>query len=284
MQKISNITSTATSDGLFTNGSVASGVSPTILDAGWFNTVQNELVNIVQSAGLTLDPTNDAQVLAAIKSMFNSGRLLGVKIFTSSGSYTPSAGTSSIIVEAVGGGGGGGGGYSTSSGQSAVGGGGGAGGYGKARFTSGFSSVAVTIGAGGTGGAPNSSTAGSTGGTTSFGSLLVCGGGGGGTFCSNWASPIHTSSAPSGTVSGANICSYSASAGPAGYYANNGWLSGGGASSPFGRGGIQVGSTQVGAAATGYGSGGGGASVSSANSGVAGGAGSAGMVIVWEYA
>lgn len=70
MQKISSITATATPDGLFTNGSVASGVSPTILDAAWFNTIQNELVALVLAGGLTLDPKNDAQVLAALKKLF----------------------------------------------------------------------------------------------------------------------------------------------------------------------------------------------------------------------
>lgn len=70
MQKISSITATATPDGQFTNGSVATGVSPTILDAGWFNTIQNELVNVVLGAGLSLDPQNDAQVLAALKKLF----------------------------------------------------------------------------------------------------------------------------------------------------------------------------------------------------------------------
>lgn len=76
MQKIGNITATATSDGLFTNGSVASGVSPTILDAAWFNTIQNELVAIVLAGGLTLDPANDAQVLAAINKLLAAKALL----------------------------------------------------------------------------------------------------------------------------------------------------------------------------------------------------------------
>lgn len=70
MQKISNVTATATPDGLFTNGSVATGVSPTILDAGWFNTIQNELVAVVLAGGLKLDPGNDAQVLAALTKLF----------------------------------------------------------------------------------------------------------------------------------------------------------------------------------------------------------------------
>lgn len=110
MQKISSITATATPDGLFTNGSVASGVSPTILDAKWFNTIQNELVGVVEGAGLTLDPTNDGQVLAALKAFLlqqNSGRFIDRKIFTTPGSisYKPTAGTKKIKIIITGGGG-----------------------------------------------------------------------------------------------------------------------------------------------------------------------------------
>ncbi|MDU4291138.1 hypothetical protein [Mixta calida] len=69
MQKIGNITPTATSDGHFTNGSVATGVAPTLLDAAWFNTIQDELVAIVQSAGIALDPANNGQVLQVLNSL-----------------------------------------------------------------------------------------------------------------------------------------------------------------------------------------------------------------------
>lgn len=69
MQKIGNITTTATPEGEFTNGVVAGGIVPTNLDAAWFNTVQRELVNAVEGAELTLDPNNDGQLLAAIKSI-----------------------------------------------------------------------------------------------------------------------------------------------------------------------------------------------------------------------
>lgn len=72
MQKIGNITATATSDGQFTNGSVASGVSPTILDAAWFNTIQNEIVNTIQSAGIALDPKDDGQLVKAVKKAIDS--------------------------------------------------------------------------------------------------------------------------------------------------------------------------------------------------------------------
>lgn len=73
MQKIGNITSTADANGEWTNGNVAAGTAPTILDAAWLNTVQRELDNVVTGGGLTLDPTNDAQVLAALKLLIKGG-------------------------------------------------------------------------------------------------------------------------------------------------------------------------------------------------------------------
>jgi microcystin-dependent protein len=78
MQKIGSITDTADSAGEFTDGNVAGGVSPTILDAAWFNTIQRELVNIVQSGGLALDPTNDTQVLSALENLFLENSLFPV--------------------------------------------------------------------------------------------------------------------------------------------------------------------------------------------------------------
>lgn len=176
MQKIGNITPTADANGEWTNGNVAAGTAPTILDAAWLNTVQRELANIVTNAGLTLDPTNDAQVLAALKLGIGPGRLLGGRVFTASGTYTPTAGTNSVIVELLGAGGAGGGiPVSPSYGAGAPGGGGG--GYGRKRITSGFSGVMVTIGTGGVGVSNNS---GNSGGSSSFGSLLTCTGGTGG--------------------------------------------------------------------------------------------------------
>lgn len=230
----------------------------------------------------------NAAVPVSLLNTQTAGRLLNVQIFTASGTYTPTTGTNSVIVEAVGGGGGGGGTYTTTTGYYAVAGGGGPGGYGKSRYTGGFSGEAITIGSGGGAGAANATTDGGTGGTTSFGSLLICNGGGGGTFCSAWSTSIHSSGAPSGTVTGANISWSGSNAGVPGYVAANGWLSGGGGSSPFGRGGLQQGTASTGNATgvigTGYGSGGSGAACANGATGTSGGAGTAGVVIIWEYA
>ena len=47
------------------------GVSPgTVVEEDWLNTVQRELVNVVEGAGLVLDSGEDAQVLAALAMLF----------------------------------------------------------------------------------------------------------------------------------------------------------------------------------------------------------------------
>ena len=177
MQKIGNITSTADLNGEWTNGNVAAGAVPTLLDVAWLNTIQRELINVISAAGLTLNPSNDAQLLAALKVGIGPGRLLGSpRIFTASGTYTATAGTNSVIVELLGAGGAGGG-IPTSPSYGAGAPGGGGGGYGRKRITSGFSGVMVTIGAGGIGVANN---VGNNGGSSSFGSLFTCTGGTGG--------------------------------------------------------------------------------------------------------
>lgn len=224
------------------------------------------------------------EVFVDIDSLQANGLLINVQVFTASGTYTPTPGTKSVIVEAVGGGGGGGGTYTTPAGQLAIGGGGGPGGYGKGRFTAGFSGVTVTVGAAGTAGAANSASAGGNGGTTSFGALMSCTGGSGGSPCSPFVSPIVIPCGASGTATGANICANGGSPGSPGFAASNGWESGAGGNTPFGRGGTQSGITSPGVAATGYGSGGSGGSTQISAAGQVGGAGAPGLVIVWEYA
>lgn len=134
-----------------------------------------------------------------------SGRLLNVVKITATGNYTPSAGTKSIIVEAVGGGGASGNLTATASNQNAISAAGSNGAYAKARYTSGFSSVAVSIG---TGGAVNGGGGGSggNGGVTTFGSLLTCPGGNGSMAGIANAPPFNAGAAqPSGNPSGSGI-------------------------------------------------------------------------------
>lgn len=107
-----------------------------------------------------------------------SGRLINVQVFTASGTYTPTSGTNSIVVELQSAGGGTGGVAATAAGTIAASTGSGSGAYAKVRFTSGFSGATVTIGAAGAAGASGSG-AGGNGSTSSFGVLISCPGGNG---------------------------------------------------------------------------------------------------------
>lgn len=70
MLKISDVESTAL-DGLFTDGKISGGIPPTRLVAAWFNAIQTELVNVVEGAGIELDPENSTQVLEALNKLFS---------------------------------------------------------------------------------------------------------------------------------------------------------------------------------------------------------------------
>lgn len=63
MRKVGSTTDTADANGEYTNGNVAQGIPPTIINAEMLNTFQRELVNVVEGAGISLDPSNDSQVL-----------------------------------------------------------------------------------------------------------------------------------------------------------------------------------------------------------------------------
>ncbi|HCR2153980.1 TPA: phage tail protein [Enterobacter asburiae] len=106
------------------------------------------------------------------------GRWVNTRVFTSSGTYTPTPGTKRIRVTITGGGGGGGGCQATSSNETFFGAGAGAGGTVITILTPTQNSYPVTIGAGGAGGV--SATNGTSGGNSVFASLIAPGGAGGG--------------------------------------------------------------------------------------------------------
>jgi len=70
MQKIGDVTPTADINGEWTNGNVAAGTAPTILDAAWLNSVQRELIAILSAATIAPDPLNDGQVITSLKKLF----------------------------------------------------------------------------------------------------------------------------------------------------------------------------------------------------------------------
>ncbi|WP_447877506.1 glycine-rich domain-containing protein [Serratia fonticola] len=289
MQKVGNTTDTADANGEWTNGNVAQGVPPTIINATILNTWQRELIGVVEGAGISLDPTDDNQVVKAINKTVGGGRLLNVKTFTVSGTYTPIQETKFVIVEAVGGGGGGGGCGSTSSTNAAVSGGGGSGSYVRAKLNRSEiagSSISVIIGSGGAGGVGSSS--GDNGSDTKFGSLLVASGGGGGTTSTNSSSAafIAAGGPPGNDPSGGNIVTSKGSRGGLGLFFNTsaGAIGGDGAQSPLGGGGVGSGSSgATGTQGSGYGAGGGGNSRQPSSEAVNGYPGSSGVLIIYEY-
>ncbi|WP_157639446.1 hypothetical protein [Burkholderia ubonensis] len=226
------------------------------------------------SAGATSDPVFG----------YPTGTLIGFQRFTSSGTYTPTTGTNSVIVEIVGGGGGGGGAAAAAAGQWSGGQGGGAGAYAKGRITSAFSGVTVTVGAAGVGGTAGAN-AGTSGGQSSFGALITAPGGTGGSGSGAFSSPaIVGSGSTSSASTGASIINgVGAAGGPSFLMGINDALSGIGAANPFGGGAAAATAAGAGNAATTPGTGGSGGLSFNGTAAAAGGAGSAGVVIVWEY-
>lgn len=275
---------TAAPGGFWTEGNPVGGVPATIVSDDWMNDTQENLIGILTAAGISPIKNDYTQLLAAIRGVA-VGRLLNVQHFTSSGTYTPTAGTKKIRVRQCGGGGAGASVPASSSGFCAVGSGGASGSEAEAIFSSGFDSVAVTIGAGGV---VVAGTAGGGGGATGFGTLLLSPGGGGGNVIQASTSSLFVAGqglpGSNSTSSGADSVFVKAGQpGLSGISLGAASLSGQGAPSNFGSGGVNSGSG-AGTAATGYGAGGSGAANQSSGSAYLGGAGSRGVIIVEEYA
>lgn len=231
-----------------------------------------------------LDNGNVAAILANLKASMTAltpGRLLGKKILASSGVYTPTIGTKSIIVEAVGGGGAGGGSATTASGQQSSGSGGASGGYVMATFTSGFSGANYIIGSGGTAAVGNN---GGNGSATTFLTINAGGGSGGPVGVPAAASVIAGSFG--GTATGGDINAVGSNGNSGIVYTASVALGGFGGSSKIypGNGGASRASTGDGFPATGYGCGGGGGNSGASGAARAGGNGAQGLIIIWEYA
>jgi len=203
------------------------------------------------------------------------GRLLGVKIITSTGTYTKTPGTNKADVLAVGGGAGGG--YSiSSSNYNAGGGGGGAGGHSRSLIDlTGVSTVSCTIGSGGTRGIAATQTSPLAGGVTSFGSYLSATGG-----------------FPGGNALAPSAVAVSAVGGKGGTGTTGTVLGSGGSGMPSvvssSAAGASVGNGFGGQSALsgqpGYGAGGNGGQTTGGNQSVDGSNGSAGAILILEYA
>ncbi|EFT6997202.1 carbohydrate kinase [Escherichia coli] len=303
----------------FTRGNPQTGTPATDLDDDYFDMLQEELCSVVEASGASLEKGRHDQLLTALRALLLSrknpfgdiksdgtvktalenldlgdesgyvGRLLNVQTFYTSGTYTPTAGTKKVIVEMVGGGGGGAGARAAGPGQIAVGGAGGAGSYAKAQFTSGFSGVNVIVGSGGMGGTTSNPYA-SSGGTSSFGNLVSAAGGDSGKPAGPSGSfPFSTVAATvSASPSGSGVIVGTPGEGAASSIALSTGvsISSPGGSSRFGVGGFITAYGANGIDGAGYGAGGGPVATSTGkpNTALAGGNGSMGIVIVWEYA
>jgi hypothetical protein len=216
----------------------------------------------------------------------SAGRFLKRTTYTSgSGNHTTDAKAALVRLYLVGGGGGGGGTTTTTS-AAAAGGGGGAGAYiEKAFVVSPSTAYAYAVGAAGTAGAATGATGG-TGGNSTFtvaGVTVTAAGGVGGTGQTAGT----TAAAAAGGNGGAPTNADVGVTGSAGFTGNRqsgtvGW-SGDGADSTMGGGGAGKYTAGAGATATGFGAGGSGGLVLNASAAVAGGAGSAGLIIIDEY-
>lgn len=288
----------------FTDGNAVGGIPATDLEAAWFDHVQEELANAVEAAGLTLDPSNRAQLVSAIRTLGVSqatGRLLRTTLYRNnagtlqasvnggafanvSSTFTPLAGTAAVDVEVQGAGGGSGGTTTCSASQVSQSGGGGSGAYGRGYFTSGFSGVTVTVGLAGLAGAVGGS--GGSGGTSSFGALITAPGGSGSTGA---AASVATNFYGGGVGGAAGSGGYINSGGAYGTVGMNIGgaigIGGNGAPSVFGGGGPpQATTTGPGNVGPSYGAGAGGALTVPSGTGSVGSQGAYGVVIVREYA
>lgn len=211
--------------------------------------------------------------------------LTAVRVYTANNTWTKPAGLHSVVVWVVGGGGGGGGAATTSATEVAVGAGGAGGGTSMKRVVEASlgATEAVTVGALGAGGAAGANT-GSAGGTSSFGAHASATGGAGGTGAVATTAPGWTAGAGAvGGVGSSGDANMKGNAGHRGGSMTVGRVMGGhGGSSMFG-GGAEESDSSAGVAAGAYGGGGSGGSRQENLTQVAGGNGSAGVVIVYEF-
>lgn len=294
MLRIGQVEPTAQNN-LYTDGNVAGGIAATRLRAAAFNAIQEELAYIIENSGSTLNPSDNTQVLKALKELFAPitaapGRLLnnGPLIFSTPGvtTYTPNASMKFCIVEVLGAGGGSGGCPATSASQIAAAAGGAGGSWARVLLTAAQvgSSQAVTVGTGGAAGTTSGS--GGVGGSSSFGTLIICPGGTAtlvGVAISTSTASVISGANPGGVptiISGTVLESMNGMAGGNAYLSFSNVLSGIGGGSPRGNGGNGV----SGVTASGYGSGGSGNGSTASQSAKTGQAGTGGYVAIWEYA
>ena len=240
------------------------------------------VINILGGNEITTSASGNTITIATTPNFI----AVNIQQFTSTGTYTPTAGMLYCIIEAVGGGGAGGGSAPNAGNFYTGGGGGGSGGYSRLHASAAAIGVsqAVTIGAGGTPGAAGNN-AGGNGGNTSVGIICVANGGTGG------GGNPGTTGATGGTggIVGTGDFTFAGARGSdSGFGVNSSVLAttAAGGSSYFGAGGspqFYPGVASVGNAGQLYGGGGTGGTTLTGAGNIAGAAGAAGVVIITEY-
>lgn len=261
------------------------------------NTLTRTTVHASSNAGSAVNfSAGVKRVSIAQTAAVSTGKLINKQIITATGSgtYTPTAGTTFVIVELQGAGGGGGGCQSAGGTNVAIAGGGGCGGWGSKRLTADFSGASYSVGAKGAGGAAGNN-AGAAGGNTTFtttapsSTTYTAAGGSGGSQLGPAAPSLPAGGVAGGALTGsfdetlpgaASVCGVATassrgqtSAGGAGKY------SPGGASAFWDGANMSVAGTN----ATGKGGGGSGAMTGASGAAKAGGDGSDGQIVIWEY-
>lgn len=293
-------------DASLSNHSGASRPSYAVVGTIWLDTSVSGVNSFYEYDGST-DRLLFSVDTATGEVTFNGTRSLHKRtvITASDASWEYDAETKLAIVEIVGGGGGGGGANPDNNGSPLVAhssGGGAAGAYCKKMVDVSALSpkeASITIGAGGAAGSGTSgATLGGTGGTSTYDDgttlLTAVGGGGGGSFTAT--SLISGGLGASGGAASGGDINVKGSPGDPPFYAGgtattgSAYAKGGtGGSGPFGAGGEAIASRASstsganGNAASGYGAGGGGAVRINSIVGQVGGAGTAGVCIIWEY-
>jgi hypothetical protein len=217
-----------------------------------------------------------------------TGRRIGTRVVSASGTFAPTVGAKFFRVRLQGAGGGGGGCPATGAGQGACAGGGGGGAYCESWLTAAQvgAGIAVTIGTGGTGGTGVSGNAGSA---SSVGALLTAPGGSGGNVTGVLTSSVAALSYGGNggaLASGGNVINTNGITGFFGYQIN-GTVGGAGGGAPIsgggGGGGSNVAATFVGADGSSPGAGGAGTVSTQSQGAKVGGRGANGVCIVDEY-
>lgn len=253
-------------------------------DGNVFKTVEDE----IEEARTAI-----AALQASVTDLEAAYELIAVTKFDADGTWTPNADTALAVVRVLGAGGGGGGADGGAGTGANCGSGGGAGGYCERWLTAGWGATeAISIGAAGTAGTASGGGNGGNGGNSSVGTLAVGNGGSGGSgIAAPTTSDVRGQTPGAGgaasTAGGTSLLDI-AQTGESGFWgiifgAGATALSGRGGSSKYGAGGPSTGGNGAGSDGTGRGSGGSGGCVEASATDRAGGAGTAGLVIIEEY-